>query len=191
MEAVTTIPHKKIELDGTDLYVVDDQVQRKIIENFCNNALSLSYTKKSIACAGHEYSIFHVDFDPEAFESRTILGGTARTLLNTLMQAEPYKLSQVSVNMYQYGDMAWPHRDCDGSGTDITLLYFINTSWKHAWGGELLFYEQQDTRFAVLPAAGRFILFSGAVEHLDSIPSRICTTPKLTLTMKYKEPKQI
>jgi hypothetical protein len=61
----------------------------------------------------------------------------------------------------------------------------VNKKWDYKWGGETIFYEEKDTRMAVLPRPGRIVIFPGRVEHIGTIPTRICTQSRLTLALKY------
>lgn len=178
---------RKIRVDNTDLFIVDDQVKPEIIRNFYDNAISLAYKRGEKTFAKDIYPIFSVDFDAAIFEEKTSIGATGRKLLDQLMNGAGYKLFRVYINMCHYGDVEFPHRDCGENDSDVTVLYYVNKEWQHQWGGETLFYEDGDTKAAVLPRPGRFALFYGSVEHIGSIPTRICPQSRLTLAMKYKE----
>jgi SM-20-related protein len=190
MEALALNDIKKKMISGMDLIVADNMIDMKIVENFHNNVVSLSFARNEKTFAGDVYPIFSLDFDPLVFETKTIIGATGRNLLDQYMNGRKYCLSRSYVNMCHYGDLEFPHRDCAVTDSDVTVLYYVNKEWKHVWGGETIFYENEDTRFAVLPKPGRFVLFYGAIEHIGSIPTRICSQSRMTLALKYNERKQ-
>ena len=48
-----------------------------------------------------------------------------------------------------------------------------------------MFYEDNDTKCAILPKPGRFVVFQGKVEHCGTVPTKICKFPRLTLALKF------
>jgi Rps23 Pro-64 3,4-dihydroxylase Tpa1-like proline 4-hydroxylase len=86
-----------------------------------------------------------------------------------------------------YGDVAYPHRDCAIERDDITVLYYVNKDWHYKYGGETIFYEKKDSKLALLPKPGRFVIFPGSIEHMGSVCSRICKETRITLALKYVE----
>jgi len=61
----------------------------------------------------------------------------------------------------------------------------LNSDWHYKYGGETLFYSEKDTRLAVLPKPGRFVIFPGNIEHKGSIATRIWKEPRLSLALKF------
>ena len=176
-------------VDNKYIYIIDDLISKEVILNFFENALTLEYKRTEKVFQGDKFPIFGVDFNPSIFEEKTIIGGSARMLLNKYMNGTNYILARAYINMCHYGDIGYPHRDCEETAIDITVLYYLNSEWKHIWGGETHFYEKAETRLSILPKPGRFVLFPGAIEHAGSIPTRICTRPRLTLALKFELPK--
>lgn len=187
--AVIDLSIREIKIDGKTMYVIDDCIRQEEVNQFCDMVLSLPYYRGEKSTDEDMYPIFSTDFRAERFEAETEIGRTARHLLNQFMNGDRYKLGRAYINMCHFGDMEYPHTDCPLDSTDITVLYYVNKEWDYTWGGETKFYENHDTRIAVLPKPGRFVLFHGAIEHIGSLPMRTCPASRLTLAMKYYEVK--
>ncbi len=49
---------------------------------------------------------------------------------------------------------------------NVTVLYYANLLWQPDWGGETIFYnDEQDAVLAVSPKAGRVVVGRGAILH--------------------------
>lgn len=173
------------EIEGKKLFVIDNSLKRKDIEEFYNLIIGLSYRKHERDDDSDEYPIFSVDFQPMKFVQDTTVGSMGLKLLNKL-KSNQYRLLRSYVNMSHYGDVEYPHRDCEIDEKDVTVLYYANQQWDYTWGGETKFYEKKDTIYSILPHAGRFVIFDGAIEHMGSIPTRICKVSRFTVAMKFK-----
>lgn len=89
------------------------------------------------------------------------------------------------VNCAVYGDVYYPHRDCDADKENITVLYYANPQWNADWGGETLFYgDNGEAEVAVSPRPGRMVAFPGALLHCGGVPTRICYEERLTVAYK-------
>ena len=91
------------------------------------------------------------------------------------------------MNLSRYGDMAYPHRDAQGSmSKNITALAYLNRQWQVEYGGETKFFDDDGTSVGVLPQPGRLALFRGSVLHVGSIPNRECRIARYTMATKFK-----
>lgn len=177
---------RKEAIDGKAIFIVDDFLDKSDADSFYSFVSGLRFSKKERDFDGDEYPIFSIDFIPEKFEQDSTIGKAGRHLLEHVAGIKGLELYRSYINMSHYGDMEFPHRDCGIDESDVTVLYYINPAWDYRWGGETMFYEQKQTKIAVLPAPGRFVIFPGAVEHIGSIPTRICTTSRFSLALKYR-----
>ena len=70
---------------------------------------------------------------------------------------------------------------------ELTVLVYISPTWDIEWGGETMFFnEQDDCLFACTPKPGRVSIFHGAIKHVGRPPNRICYTPRYTLAFKLE-----
>ena len=173
------------EVDKKKIYIIDGAVEQPEIADFFGFVNNLSFKKNERDHDSDQYPIFSVDFKPEFLEETTI-GITARKLLDQQYPNQRFDLFRSYINMSHYGDLEYPHRDCHPNGNDITILYYVNITWDYQWGGETMFYENGDTRLAVLPTPGRFLIFPGSIEHIGTIPTRACNKSRFSLALKYK-----
>jgi len=98
----------------------------------------------------------------------------------------PQVLSHGYAAAMRFGDSSAIHRDisCDDC---VTFLYYGNLIWRARWGGETIFYDDdQSAVAAVSPRAGRLILFNAAIYHRAGIPTRECPTFRYGFSMFYR-----
>lgn len=176
----------KREVLGKPIFIVDDAITLDGINGFYKFISNLPYTKKEVDDAADEFPIFSVTFQVSKFEDQTEVGAMGRQLLNEL-RSDKYELHRAYINMCHYGDMEYPHMDCQANEEDITVLYYANTKWDYTWGGETQFYEKMEVVSSISPKPGRFVLFDGNIEHVGTIPTRVCKESRLTLAMKYSK----
>lgn len=173
-------------IEGKKIYIVDEVLEKDEIMAFYEYVSSLAFVKKEKSTSYDEFPIFSVDFEPSLFDKETFIGKKARELMSEFVtNFDLYRLFRVYVNLSNYGDIEYPHYDCPRDREDITILYYVNSDWHYKYGGETLFYSEKDTRLAVLPKPGRFVIFPGNIEHKGSIATRICKEPRLSLALKF------
>jgi Rps23 Pro-64 3,4-dihydroxylase Tpa1-like proline 4-hydroxylase len=175
---------RTFSINKSEVKVIDDLLPNNEIKEFFNFSRGLSYQRMENDDDDDEYPIFSVDFEPEAFLEKTLIGDIALKLIREKSNKK-YVLNRAYINLSSYGDVEFPHYDCDLDKEDITILYYINKEWNYKWGGETLFYEGNDTKYAILPKPGRFVIFQGNVEHCGTVATKICKEPRLTLALKF------
>jgi SM-20-related protein len=98
-----------------------------------------------------------------------------------------FEATRFYCNHHQYGDMLFGHRDCPPGKNEVTALIYANERWEKDWGGETLFFNDDDDCVgAVTPRPGRLALFHGAIPHRASAPQRDSYVSRLTLAIKYR-----
>ena len=93
----------------------------------------------------------------------------------TLMRA--YIYAGGSADIYR------AHRDSDVEA-DLTAIYYP-MKWDDHFGGELLFYDQGEPRWAVAPRANRLIVFNGAREHRIGAISASADRSRCSIVLRY------
>jgi hypothetical protein len=89
------------------------------------------------------------------------------------------------VNSAVYGDSYYIHRDSPEDSNDITVLYYANLNWQPDWGGETIFYkDDNDAVLAVSPRPGRLVVSRGAILHRGTVPTHDCYEARLTIAYK-------
>ena len=169
----------------SEIKVIDDYFSSEEICKFFKYAKILPYRRREYDNEKDEYPIFSVDFDPIKFQKEMEIGIKISAILESLCFDKSYCLKRVYINMSHYGDVEFPHYDCLPEEKDITVLYYVNDFWDYTWSGETFFYLNHQPEFVVLPKPGRILIFPGNIEHMGSVPSRICKVSRLSLALKY------
>ncbi|MVT11432.1 FlmC family 2OG-Fe(II) oxygenase [Chitinophaga tropicalis] len=181
---------RKDVIDGHPVYIVDNCLDGAHIDAYYKESMKVSFRKGETDFKGDQFPVFSYDFDPISFSSKYSIGKTADMLLAKLFPESDCTLFRSYINMIHYGDMEYPHRDCEIGKGNITFLYYVNNNWDYTWGGETKFYEDGEPRMAILPKPGRCVIFLGEVEHSAGVPTRICSSSRLTLALKYAVDKK-
>ena len=93
-------------------------------------------------------------------------------------------------NGHTYGVEGYPHTDSIRAG-DQTILVYLNPEWKRDWGGETVFYDNDQIIHAELPKYNKAIKFNGRVAHVAKGVTRVCPTLRMTLMFKITLPEAI
>jgi len=89
------------------------------------------------------------------------------------------------VNSAVHGDSYYIHRDSPEDSKDVTVLYYANLNWQPDWGGETIFYkDDNDAVLAVSPRPGRLVVGRGAILHRGTVPTQDCYEARLTIAYK-------
>jgi SM-20-related protein len=101
------------------------------------------------------------------------------------MIGEPLRDQRAYVNNSVYGDMYYMHRDCSAYRKHVTVLYYANLEWQPDWGGETIFYnDEQEAEVVVSPRPGRLVVGRGAILHRGTVPTRACHEERYTIAYK-------
>ena len=177
---------REFPLGEKKIVVIDGQVPASATENFHRNCVSLSFKRAPRDLEGNGYPVFCLDFDKYSFCSFTVVGRTCGMLVRNLLSCPDAVATGVTALITFPGEKDIVLTEIlRRSAADVTVYYHINREWTHRWGGETLFYEDGDTRLAVLPKPGRILLVEGAPDHLYTAPRQGCPEPKLMLAITY------
>ena len=71
---------------------------------------------------------------------------------------------------------------------DKTLLYYMNREWKHEWGGETIFLDDNSNEIEYITpyVPGRIIVFDSTIPHAARQQSFAGPTYRFTLAIKFK-----
>ncbi|WP_268225303.1 2OG-Fe(II) oxygenase [Sinomicrobium oceani] len=171
-------------VDSKKIHIIDGVLTKEDVENFYLYLSRLSYFKVEKANDDDQLPKFSRDLRSKIFETQSVVGIKAKELVKELYQ-EDYILYRTTINLILKGDMEFPHRDVSIPRNDITVLYYANNLWDYKWGGETIFYEEQDSKIGILPMPGRYVVFEGYVEHKAGIPTFFSKQPRYTLALKF------
>jgi len=182
-----TIQISEKKIGDYKVFYVDDAMEESEVREFHKIVSKLSYVEAERSHEEDEYLSFRVDFNTEQLSNRLKVCKLSDELLENIFPDSRFELYRAYINMTNYGDVEYPHTDCEIHEKDITVLYYAHSIWKKEWGGETLFYDKDDSALAVAPRSGRFVVFPGAIEHVGTVPSRVCTVPRFSVALKYKK----
>jgi Rps23 Pro-64 3,4-dihydroxylase Tpa1-like proline 4-hydroxylase len=101
------------------------------------------------------------------------------------MFGEALRDQRAYVNNSVYGDMYYVHRDCSAPRKHVTALYYANMEWQPDWGGETIFYnDENEAEVVVSPKPGRIVVARGAILHRGTVPTRACHEERYTIAYK-------
>ena len=98
------------------------------------------------------------DIPDEKIATDPFLRGLRQTV-ERLFPTERFSDQRAYVNCSVYGDGYYVHRDCAAHEAHVTALYYANLEWKPDWGGETIYYnDDEDAELAITPRPGRLAL---------------------------------
>lgn len=175
------------QIDGRPLRVFDGLLPN--VGEYVNGLARAAFTRTEIARPETaEYKHWATEIKLEALARQPIFDITRRAVLGfESSSTEVYRPYRAYTNVASYGDMLFTHTDCLPDQHDLTALWYLCERWDIEWGGETLFFDDQDDiAFAVAPKPGRLVVFDGAIKHVGRPPNRICYAPRYTFAIKFE-----
>lgn len=108
-----------------------------------------------------------------------------RTLDNIVRRSVDYPLQIFRAYVYsgEPSDVYHAHSDSKYPA-DVTAVYYPSR-WEDSWGGELLFYDDGEPRWAVLPTSNRLIIFRGIQPHRIGAISGSAESARCSVVLRY------
>ena len=179
-------PDKHFTVDGRPIFVFDDLLEKKVIDEITHALDYAPFTHTEVARPDVEAYRHWAHNMPLEKAKHLPLVQMADKVIGSLF-AEKYRIYRSYCNVATYGDMLYPHTDCQPNAKEMTALWFIQTTWDYQWGGETIYYDKNDDAAVVVtPKPGRLAIFDGAINHAGNAPHRVCTTPRYTFALKYE-----
>ena len=157
LRADMTSPEPKIRksvISGRELFVCDDMVDDAMVQTIGTLVRTLHYIRKEKSRPGVPGLAAVSDIPTERIAADPFLRGLRQTV-ERLFPAEQFTDQRAYVNCSVYGDGYYVHRDCAAHERHVTALYYANLEWKPDWGGETIYYnDEEDAELAISPASG-------------------------------------
>ncbi|MFO1248072.1 MAG: 2OG-Fe(II) oxygenase [Alphaproteobacteria bacterium] len=170
-------------ISGRELFICDNFIEPAMVQTIGGIVQTLCYRRKEksrpdVPIAASSADIAQAALTSEPFFLR--LKSVAQELIGeTLRDQRAY------VNSSVYGDSYFTHRDCSAHRKHVTALYYANLEWQPDWGGETIFYnDNEDAEVVVSPKPGRLVVARGAILHRGTVPTRSCHTERYTIAYK-------
>lgn len=93
---------------------------------------------------------------------------------------------RIYLNVNLFGDFQFAHTD----GNGWTVLLFANKRWDEDWGGEIVFYPEDQDAFcySIYPRPGRLLVFDSTLYHRGGVPSKFFHGPRMSVAIKFSAP---
>jgi len=175
---------RKALVSGREVFVCDNMIDPMMVTQIAAVVRSIPYVRKEKSRPGvpglaavSDIPAERIPVDPFLRSVRQIVGQT--------FPGEQFCDQRAYVNCSVYGDSYYAHRDCAAQERHVTALYYANLEWHPDWGGETVYYnDQEDAELVVMPRRGRLVIARGAVLHRGNVPARICYEERYTLAYK-------
>jgi hypothetical protein len=175
---------RKSVISGRELFVCDDIVDAAMVQAIGSLVRTLHYIRKEKSRPGVPGLAAVSDIPMEKIAVDPFLRGLRQTV-ERLFPNEQFTDQRAYVNCSVYGDGYYLHRDCGPHEAHVTALYYANLEWKPDWGGETLYYnDEEDAELAITPRPGRLVIARGALLHRGNVPTRACHEERYTLAYK-------
>ncbi len=178
------ITHKTVA--GRDLYICDNFVPEPMAAAIGKLLTVLPYRRLEKSRADTPISGGMADIPPAALTGEPFFV-EMRKIGEELFPGERFETERVYVNSAVYGDVYFPHRDCDAQMKNVTVLYYGNMAWQADWGGETIFYNDHgDAELAVSLWPNRAVVSRGAILHKGGVPARVCYEQRFSIAYKLR-----
>lgn len=171
-------------ISGREIFVCDGYIGPTAIAHVAGFLNTLSYRRAEHSIPGVPVSGASAELAPSLLASEAFFGHL-KSLADNVFASERLTVERAYVNNTVYGDMYYTHRDCEPGSRDVTLLYYANPAWENDWGGETIYFnDEDDAQIVVRPRAGRLVIARGAILHRGGVPTRICHEERRTIALK-------
>ncbi|MEO3866923.1 2OG-Fe(II) oxygenase [Rheinheimera fenheensis] len=173
-------------VDGKPLWVFDDLCPLNETNDLYKSILNGAFKKDEIARPDtQEYRHWALNLNSMLYKSLPLYQRCVDVIAS--LTSKRYHAYRGYINHASFGDMLFTHTDCKPESDELTILMYLCDEWNIEWGGETLFYNNEDDCvFACTPKPGRVVIFHGAIKHVGRPPNRICYKPRYTLAFKME-----
>lgn len=155
----------KLSVNNKELYIVDNLFSNAFhsmlyghVTRMNNFALGFGDTD---GIENKSYVYYTADFGVEHLEQTNIFNELYKTNIEPFIKNK--QLIRATINTSTPGQINFPHTHIN----QLSLVYYLNLSWKPEWAGETLFYNDDlsEIEYASIYKPNRGILFDGEIPH--------------------------
>lgn len=182
--ATTETKVGRLLISGRELFICDNFIDRAMVIAIGSDLKTMPFVRKEKSRLGVPGLASSADIDA-ALLPRDPFFLKLRAVAEKMFPGEVLLDQRAYVNSAVYGDSYYIHRDSPEGSKDVTVLYYANLIWQPDWGGETIFYkDDNDAVLAVSPRPGRVVVSRGAILHRGTVPTQDCYEPRLTIAYK-------
>jgi len=174
----------RLVISGRELFICDNFIDPAMVTAIGSDLKTMPFVRKEKSRIGVPGLASSANIDA-ALLPKDPFFLRLRAVAEKLFPGEVLHDQRAYVNSAVYGDSYYIHRDSpEGSGS-VTVLYYANLIWQPDWGGETIFYkDDNDAVLAVSPRPGRLVVSRGAILHRGTVPTQDCHEARLTIAYK-------
>ena len=174
----------RVVISGRELFVCDNLVDPAMVTAIGTDLNTMHFVRKEKSRIDVPGLASSADIDT-ALLSKDPFFMRLRAIAERMFPGEVLHDLRAYVNSAVYGDSYYVHRDSPEDSNDVTVLYYANLIWQLDWGGETLFYnDDNDAALAVSPRPGRLVVNRAAILHRGTVPTHGCHEARLTIAYK-------
>ena len=179
---------RKGEIDGKSIMIYDGLVPQAAVDKLTSALEQNAFTHNEIARPETAHcKHWAVNLTLSEAERLPIFKPTVDATVPFCSDGSKYRIYRAYCNYASFGDMLFTHTDAMPGSRELTALWFLAKEWNVEWGGETLFFnENEDAEFVASPKPGRLVLFDGSILHVGRPPNRICFAPRFTFAFKLE-----
>lgn len=171
-------------ISGRELFICDGFVDLGTIAKIGGVVKSLHYGRKEKSRKDTPPAASSADIAETALRADPFFL-RLRHVAEQLFPGEVLRDQRAYVNSSVHGDSYFIHRDCSAHRNHVTVLYYANPNWQIDWGGETIFYDDDnEPQIIVTPRPGRMVISRGAILHRGTVPTRACFEERYTIAYK-------
>ncbi len=175
---------RKALISGREIFICDDVIDSQVVKQIGAEMGALPYVRSEKSRADVPGLVAVSDIALEKIPANPFLRSLKR-LVEQAFPQERFSDRRAYVNCSVYGDGYYMHRDCVEQEAHVTALYYANLEWHPDWGGETIYYnDEEEAEIVVMPRPGRLVIARGAILHRGNVPTRICYQERYTLAYK-------
>jgi len=175
---------RKSLVSGRELFVCDNVIEPMMVNQVGALVRTLHYIRKEKSRPGVPGVAAVSDIPLDKIAIDPFLRGLRQTV-ERLYPGERFTDQRAYVNCSVYGDSYYAHRDCAPQERHVTALYYANLEWNPDWGGETIYYnDEEDAELVIMPRPGRLVVARGAILHRGCVPTRLCHEERYSLAYK-------
>lgn len=180
MQSMETKVNRRL-ISGRELFVCDNFIKPAIMAEVGAYVKTLHYTRSETSLAGMPPSAASAEVPAAPLMTNFML--RLKELAEQMFPGERYRPQRAYINHSVYGDTYHMHRDFSA----VTVLYYANLAWETDWGGETIYFDDDnDAQAVVSPLPGRMVIARGAILHRGTVPTRDCKHARLTIAYKLR-----
>jgi hypothetical protein len=171
-------------ISGREIFIGDHVIDPMMVKQVGDGVRALPYARKEKSRPDVPGLAAVSDISPERIPLDPFLCSLKR-LVEQAFPQEEFSDQRAYINCSVHGDGYYMHRDCAVHEQHVTALYYANLEWQPDWGGETIYYnDEEEAEIVVMPRPGRLVLARGAILHRGNVPTRVCYEQRYTLAYK-------